>query len=114
MKAFFSYSSVDREIVQAVASDLGRPFVAIDAQTFEAGEDLLEEMDEAVSNSEMFVLFLSRACLASVWAAHEAVQARYAAATGRLRRVLVVLLDDSLGINDVPEWLRHSKYVKSH
>lgn len=113
MKAFLSYTHTDKEIVDAVAHRVGRPFVQYDTWAFKTGDDLVSAMDRAVQESAIFVLFLSKPALDSVWVTHEMNEARYHSAAGRIKRTIVVLLDDRIGPGDLPEWLRRAKYVRS-
>jgi len=41
MRAFFSYSHVDAELVHETARKVGRPFVNIDEYAFRAADDLV-------------------------------------------------------------------------
>ncbi len=113
MKAFLSYAHADGSLVAAVANKVGRPFVHVDEITFHAGDELLASMERAVSDATVFVLFASRASLDSVWVSFEAEQARYLRAVRRIKKVLVVLLDDRLSAGDLPPWLRETKYLRS-
>jgi hypothetical protein len=112
-KAFLSHSSKDSELVHAVAAQVGRPFVKLDVNEFQGGDEILTVIDEAVEQSAVFVLFASRASLASLWVGAEVDAARYELRFGRLKHVLVCLLDDTLGSSDLPTWMRRYKYIPS-
>ncbi|KOX38594.1 MULTISPECIES: toll/interleukin-1 receptor domain-containing protein [unclassified Streptomyces] len=111
IKAFFSYSTQDAGFVREVASRIGRPFVTIDHQSFSSGADILSSIDDALRESALFVLFLTKESLASPWVTHETQEARFHAAMGRLKNSLVVCLDQRITADDLPEWLRRSKYM---
>lgn len=110
MKAFFSYSTHDADLVHAVGRHVGRPFVTIDYLAFETGDDLLETIESAIHEAAMFVLFASRPALESLWVREEIGTARYDYAMGKLSHVLVFITDDTLGAKDLPAWLRRMKY----
>jgi tetratricopeptide (TPR) repeat protein len=114
MKAFFSYSSHDEAIVNAVARQLGRPFVTIDKNAFRTGDDLLQSIESAVRNSAIFVYFASEAGFDSDWVKHELKEAKYHHSMNKLRKFIVVLLDDRLGESDFPEWMRRFVFLPSH
>lgn len=114
MKMFFSYSTRDADLVRAVVSHLGRPFVTIDYLAFETGDDLIAAIEKAIHEASIFVLFVSRNALESDWVRAETAAARYEYALGRLARVLVYLTDDSLRSTHLPPWLTRLKYSYLH
>lgn len=69
---FLSHSSKDKErYVRIVAEKLEKEFdehsVHYDKHTFEAGMKSLEEIEKCLDNTDLFVIFLSRASLNSDW-----------------------------------------------
>lgn len=108
-RAFLSYSSNQRNLVQAVAGAVGRPFVQFDFVLLDSGDDIVDTLEEGIGGSGIFVLFASREALASPWVAEEVRQARVERITGKLKKILVFLLDDTLTIQDLPTWLRRQK-----
>ena len=114
MKAFFSYSSNDQAIVHAVAGEVGRAFVTIDTAALQTADDLIKSIESAIRDSAMFVYFVSRASLESEWVNFEVDEARYRQSMNRLRKFIVVLLDDRLEAKDFPEWMRRYVFVKNH
>lgn len=113
VRAFLSYSHHDSAIVDAVAEVIGRPFVTVDRISFRSGDDLLEAMDHCAAESAVFVAFVSRESLSSVWVQHELSEARFYAASGRLRHPLAVILDSRVEISDLPPWLGRYKTIQS-
>jgi len=112
-RAFLSHSSRDAELVRAVAAGIGRPFVRLDYFNFSTGDEFLAAIDQALSESALFVLFASRHSLQSLWVDAEVDAARYELKLGRLRKCLVCIMDDTLQAADLPSWLRRFKYVRS-
>lgn len=64
-KIFFSYSWAQENIVDQVGNDLGRDFVTQDKFNFDAGNPLDDEMKDKISNSDLFVFFLSKDSITS-------------------------------------------------
>jgi hypothetical protein len=114
LKAFFSYSSTDRELVGAVSAEVGRPFVTVDYQAFRAADDLVTTMDQAVEQAGIFALFASRSALKSVWVRHEAYEARFHVASGKLKKVLIVIIDDTVEYSELPGWMQRYLMIRSH
>ncbi|MBO3094698.1 TIR domain-containing protein [Cellulomonas dongxiuzhuiae] len=113
IRAFFSYSHSDAKLVNAVAAQVGRPFVLLDTRAFTGGDELLEGMEDLAAESSVYVLFASRDALKSAWVSFEQNEAHYHVATRRIKRVIVVQLDQSRAISEFPLWLRRSKFVTS-
>ncbi|MGV9630427.1 TIR domain-containing protein [Streptomyces sp. NPDC003487] len=111
IKAFFSYSRQDTAFVREVAAKVGRAFATIDYRSFASGQEILDSIDDAIKDSAAFVLFLSRAALASPWVRHEVGEARFHAAMGRLKNVLVIRMDQRISPEDLPDWLNRAKYT---
>ena len=59
------------------------------------------------------MFFASRAAFDSAWVNFEANEARYHQALNRIRKVIVVLLDDRLTESNFPEWMRRSIFLRS-
>jgi tetratricopeptide (TPR) repeat protein len=114
MKAFLSHSSQDNAIVHEVARQVGRAFVSIDINEFNTADDLIQAMESAVRDSAIFVYFVSRAAMNSAWVNFELSEARYYQALTRVKKLIVVLLDDRLQATDFPEWMRRYVFLKSH
>ncbi|MFE6942712.1 TIR domain-containing protein [Streptomyces chartreusis] len=113
IKAFFSYSTQDTAFVQEVASKIGRAFATIDYRSFSSGDDILGSVDTAIKESAAFVLFLSKAALASPWVSHEMKEARFHSAMGRLKNVLVIRMDTRITPEDLPSWLNRAKHIST-
>lgn len=113
MRAFLSHSHMDNELVNQVASRVGRPFVVVDALNFRGGDDLVAAMEAAIQEAGLFVLFASKPALESVWVDFEVNEARFHQAAGRIRKTIVVMLDDRLSAGDLPSWLSRSLFVTS-
>jgi tetratricopeptide (TPR) repeat protein len=108
MKAFLSHSSHDKEFVRAVAKQLGRQFCLFDEQVFSTGEEFKQSIEQGLDESTVFVLFASRYALKSIWVNFELDEAWYRKLRSSLTKSLVYLIDSSINIDDLPEWLRRA------
>ena len=105
-KAFLSHSSYDKDFVREVANRLGRQHCVFDERTFATGEEFKEEIERALDDSYVFVFFVSKASLDSVWVRFELKEAWYHSLQGTLKKSLVYVLDDGITIDDLPDWMR--------
>lgn len=71
MKAFLSHSSKDKEFIRAIANELGRQFCLFDEQVFNTRDELKVSIEKVLDESSIFVLFLSKNALDSVWVKYE-------------------------------------------
>ncbi len=105
MKAFLSHSSKDKELVLAVANQLGRQYAIVDQQVFETGNDLRELIMKYLDESSVFVLFASKCALDSSWVQFEVDEAFMRKIQSNISKCLVFLID-TINTSDVPAWLR--------
>jgi tetratricopeptide (TPR) repeat protein len=109
MKAFLSHSSTDKQFVAAVATELKRQYSVYDEASFDTGVEFKTSIERGLKESSIFVLFVTRASLASLWVEFEIREAWYLTLQNKLNESLVYILDSSIEISDLPEWLRRSK-----
>lgn len=110
MKAFLSHSSRDKEIVHAVARELGRQFCVLDEQSFETGEDFKASIERAFDESSVFVLFASQNSLDSLWVKFETEEAWYRKLRNVLTESIVYLIDSAVEPRMLPEWLQRALF----
>ncbi len=108
MKAFLSHSSNDQELVRAVAKELGRQFCLFDEQVFSTGDEFKDSIEKALDASSVFVFFASRKALESIWVKFELKEAWFRRLNESLSQSIVYIIDSSIGIDDLPEWLRRA------
>jgi hypothetical protein len=113
VKAFLSHSTADAELVHSVAKRIGRALVTVDVRAFHSANEITESIESAVRDSAVFVLFASRNSLSSDWVKFEIDEARYHRAMTRLKKLVVVILDERLSAEDFPEWMRRSVFLRS-
>lgn len=105
MKAFLSHSSKDKEIVREVATQLARVNCIFDERSFDSGVEFKKAIEEKLNLSTVFVFFATRESLNSHWCKFELDQAFYSNLKGALQRSIVFLLNDSVEVGDLPNWL---------
>lgn len=108
-RAFLSHSSIDKEFVRAVATELGRQFCLFDEQVFEDGEQFKEAIETMLDESDVFVLFVSDATLERMWVKFEIEEAWYRKLEQRITKSLVFLLSPSIQFSQLPKWLSRAK-----
>lgn len=108
MKAFLSHSSENKEFVEAVANELGRQFSVFDKQSFAGGEDFKVSIERGLDESALFVLFVSKSSLKSLWVEFEVEEAWYQRLSQNLKKSLVYLMDSSVSHSDLPRWLQRA------
>jgi len=110
-RAFLSHSSEDKEYVDIVARRLSRSRVVYDRQNFEPGEDFRDSIRKGLDGSEIFVLFASARSLASTWVKFEIDEAETRRIAGRLKSILVVVIDPILKPSDLPLWMQKGLFI---
>jgi tetratricopeptide (TPR) repeat protein len=108
MKAFLSHSSQDKELVRAVAKELGRRFCVFDEQVFSTGIEFKESIKQSLDETSVFVLFASQKALESVWVKFELDEAWFRKLQQSLSKSLVYLINSSVQVDDLPDWLQRA------
>ncbi|MYM75990.1 TIR domain-containing protein [Duganella sp. FT134W] len=104
-KIFLSHSSRDKDIVSKVYAELGHANAHYDVATFDPTGFLPDEIYEALSDSDTFVLFASKVALESPWVQGELRIAFLNWMRAGIKDVMVFLLRDGTR-SMVPEWLQ--------
>ena len=114
VNCFLSHSSRDKKgFVEIVARKLeGR--CVYDALTFEEGMKTIDEINDRVKESSLFVLFLSNAALESDWVKKELSRASDLLTEGSIKRIYPIIIDPELRHSDerIPEWMRKEYNLK--
>jgi tetratricopeptide (TPR) repeat protein len=111
IKAFLSHSSKDKEFVEAVARHLGRARVNYDSFTFTSGQDFRDAIAQNLDLSSLFVFFVSRESLASVWCRFELNQAELSKLKGGIRGQLALIIDEQVSYSELPGWMQGARAV---
>lgn len=111
LKVFLSHSSLDKPFVQQVAHGLHRAHLVFDEQTFSPGQDFRDAIIKGLDSSRFFVFFASRRSLDSSWCKYELDEAQLRLIETKLDAQLVVIIEPSITVNDLPPWLRKCKVI---
>ena len=95
VKAFFSYSSSDSDLVERVYQALEPHCVWLDRAEIDLGDRFIEQIESAIEKVSDFVLFWSRASSKSEWVKLELDMAFIRAMNERAVRIHIVRLDDT-------------------
>ncbi|HMU49766.1 MAG TPA: TIR domain-containing protein [Geminicoccaceae bacterium] len=106
MKAFLSHWSGDKNLVSAVADELGRQYCIVDTFSFDTAIEFGESIRRGLEKSSVFVLFASRIALTRDWVKYEIADAERAHLHGTIRRVIVYIIDTDVQLESIPDWLR--------
>lgn len=107
-KAFLSHSSIDKNLVERIALQLGRNNCHYDSLTFDAGNKALDEIFEGLEDTDVFVLFISEAALESPWVKKEITQAKKLSNKSIIDRIFPLIIDERINHNDlrIPNWIK--------
>lgn len=105
-RAFLSHGHVDKNIVREVARNLGRAAVIYDEFEFHAGDEFRDAIIKGIDQSDVFILFASRAALERDWVKFEIELASEALIKKALSKVTTYIVDQNLTHDDLPEWMR--------
>ena len=112
-KIFLSHSSADKErYVRQVADKLIKHFgeerVIFDEITFQEGRKTIEEIDEMLDTTDLFVIFCSNKSLNSEWVQHELFRAGELWNENRLKQICPIIIEPSIKYDDerIPDWMQ--------
>jgi tetratricopeptide (TPR) repeat protein len=105
-KAFLSHSSSDKLFVEAVAKRLGRQQVQFDKWAFTVGQQFVSAITASLNASSTFVLFASKASLASFWVKFETSQAHTLIRSEIIKSALIFIIDPTVTHYDLPKWMQ--------
>ena len=110
-RAFLSHSSKQKKLVSQIASNLGKQKCVYDDYEFEAGMPILDEILKGLSNTELFVLFISNDSLDSIWVQKEITETERILDKNLNNHFYPILIDNSISASDkrIPDWVK--KYL---
>ncbi|MBI2256015.1 MAG: TIR domain-containing protein [Proteobacteria bacterium] len=106
MKAFLSHSSKDKFFVDAVAKTLGREYIVYDSFSFDHGRAFKDEIIKGLEKSRVFVFFISKNSLESLWVDFELTEGEKRLFSNQISRAIGIRLDSTIAISDLPLWLQ--------
>ncbi len=109
MRAFLSYTSVDKPFVIKLASDLKGENVQVwlDEWEIRVGSSIVEEIDKALSSNDFFIIVLSPQALQSQWVRKELNSSLMLQLSDRSVKVMPVLHERC----DIPTIIKDLKYA---
>lgn len=107
LKVFLSYSSKQKNYVEIVAKNLGKSNIIFDKWTFEEGNKTIDEIFQGLSETGVFVLFISNEALESEWIKKEIENAYTLIKAGNIKRLYPIIIDNIIKYDDsrIPEEL---------
>ena len=106
MKAFISHSHHQSSFAVELVELLGRDNCILDKYDFEPALKTLEEVYRGIDQSSIFVLLLSKEALYdSKWVQIEIEHARHNYNVKQLDLFLPYIIDEIIGIEDIPDWM---------
>jgi tetratricopeptide (TPR) repeat protein/predicted transcriptional regulator len=111
IKAFLSHSSQDKQFVEAVARHLGRARVNYDSFAFTSDQDFRDAIRGNLDLSSLFVFFVSRKSLDSVWCRFELDQAELRKLKGGIRGQLALIIDEQVSYSELPAWMQGARAI---
>lgn len=106
-KAFLSHSSSDKDLVRAIASNLGNARCVLDEISFEPGRVTIQEIFRTLDSSDIFVFFISQKSLESPWVKKELAYAHQLLKSDELDRILPIIIEKNITYKSkgIPQWL---------
>lgn len=112
-KAFLSHSSLDKATVRKIKEKIQRIWTYFDEDCFEPGEDFRNAIVERLSDTNLFVLFVSKSSLDSSWVKFEIEEAYWQTIKRNNISVLVLTLED-VALTSIPVWMQKAKFEAVH
>ena len=113
-KAFLSYSSKQAWYVEIVARNLGKSKIIFDKWTFEEGNKTIDEIFQGLSETSIFVFFISNDSLDSPWVRQEIDKAYELIESGNHIRLFPLIIDSNIKYDDnrIPKWIQETYNLK--
>ncbi|MFC1580892.1 TIR domain-containing protein [Thermodesulfobacteriota bacterium] len=115
IKCFLAHSSSDKSLyVDIVADKLKKQNIVYDKITFEEGMGIMEEIEKGLSESCLFVLFISAPALESEYVMKELELAHDLHSGGAMKRIFPIIIDPEISYLDkrIPQWMRDDYNLK--
>src|SRR3990170_4155658 len=96
LKAFLSHSSKQKVYVEVVAKYLNKFNIVYDKWTFEEGNKSIDEILHGLSETGLFVLFISNEALESDWVKTEIGKAYELLKEGHIRQFYPIIIDENI------------------
>ena len=106
MKIFLSHSSIDKPFIERLNGEIGYDWVTFDKYSFEAGEKLTDSIRKGIEGCDIFVLFISKNSIDSVWVKEELEMIAPLIVTKGIK-FLPYCIDEDIKMQDerLPSWV---------
>ncbi len=112
-KVFLSHSSADKRNYVSLVADkliknLGPENVILDELTFQEGRKTIEEIEDNLECTDLFVFFCSENSLKSAWVREELFKAEDLWNANKLQQICPIIIDKKIKYDDplIPEWMQ--------
>lgn len=114
LKAFLSHSSKQKGYVEIVAKNLGKSNIIFDKWTFEEGNKTIDEIFQGLSETGVFVLFISNEALENEWVKTEIEKAYELIKAGNIKQLYPIIIDENIKYDDkrIPQWIQENYNLK--
>ncbi len=114
LKSFLSYSNKQKGYVEIVAKHLGKSNIIFDKWNFEEGNKTIDEIFQGLSETGVFVLFISNEALESKWVKTEIEKAYELIKAGNIKRLYPIIIDENIKYDDkrIPQWIQENYNLK--
>ena len=110
LKAFLSHSSKQKGYVEVVANHLGKSNIIFDKWTFEEGNKTVDEIFQGLTETGVFVLFISNEALETKWVKTEIKRAYELIKTNNIKQLYPIIIDETIKYDDkrIPLWIQEN------
>lgn len=114
-KVFMSHKSENKDFVEYIVNKIGKDRCVYDKYTFEEGNETLQEIFRGMSQSDLFVIFLTKNALKSSWVKRELSDAYKRLNNNQLSAIFPLIIEEDLKYDDalIPRWMQN-KYNIQH
>jgi len=114
LKAFLSYSSEDKNLVDKIAEELGRNNIDVDFFSFEEGSKTSEEIYRIINKDKVFIFLISNNSLNSDWVRKELNLFYSLMKKGQNKKILPIIIDKKINYKDerIPIWLKEEYNIQ--
>lgn len=121
-RVFLSHSSKDKESYVRIVSNrlvknIGEENVILDEISFQPAMRTIEEIEENLNDTDLFVLFISENSIESEWVQQEIMRAKELWDEKKLSQIFPIIISENITYDNsmIPEWMRENynlQYIK--
>ncbi len=113
-KIFMSHKSENKDFVEYVVNKIGRDRCVYDKYTFDEGDETIEEIIRGLNQTDLFVIFLTKAALNSKWVKRELMDAHKRLNEKQISAIYPIIIENDLRFDDklIPKWMQSHYNIK--